>query len=93
MSSPCVEPKSPFSGEVPQKSSRRRSAGTGLRAGWFRVPEFRSLSGYPASAQLRRATVSTASNIAEGCGREGERELVTYLSLAAIKATKQQSVQ
>jgi four helix bundle protein len=35
------------------------------------------------SAQVRRAAVSIASNIAEGCGRDGERELARYLVIAA----------
>jgi four helix bundle protein len=33
--------------------------------------------------QLRRATVSIPSNIAEGCGRTGDRELACFLSFAA----------
>ena len=33
--------------------------------------------------QLRRAAASAPSNIAEGCGREGERELARFLSIAA----------
>jgi four helix bundle protein len=32
--------------------------------------------------------VSIASNIAEGCGREGERELARYLSIAAGSASE-----
>ena len=34
------------------------------------------------SAQVRRAAVSIASNIAEGCGRDGECELARYLVIA-----------
>ena len=33
-------------------------------------------------AQLRRAAVSTASNIVEGCGRDGRNELLHFLSMA-----------
>ena len=33
------------------------------------------------SAQLRRASTSIASNIAEGCGRSGNRELDRYLQV------------
>ena len=40
------------------------------------------------TAQLRRAAVSCASNIAEGCGREGEPELARYLSMAAGSASE-----
>jgi len=35
------------------------------------------------TAQLRRSAVSIGSNIAEGCGREGERELSQFLRIAA----------
>jgi four helix bundle protein len=38
--------------------------------------------------QLRRAATSVASNIAEGCGREGERELARFLSIAAGSASE-----
>lgn len=33
-------------------------------------------------AQLRRASVSIPSNIAEGCGRNGQNELKHFLSIA-----------
>ena len=38
--------------------------------------------------QMRRAGVSIASNIAEGCGRGGNRELVRFLSIALGSATE-----
>src|SRR5512138_573702 len=38
--------------------------------------------------QMRRAGVSIASNIAEGCGRTGNRELVRFLSIALGSATE-----
>jgi len=38
--------------------------------------------------QMRRAGVSIASNIAEGCGRGGTRELVRFLSIALGSATE-----
>ena len=40
------------------------------------------------TVQLRKAAASTASNIAEGCGREGERELARFLSIAAGSASE-----
>jgi four helix bundle protein len=38
--------------------------------------------------QMRRAGVSVASNIAEGCGRAGNRELVRFLTIALGSATE-----
>ena len=37
---------------------------------------------YGLSSQLRRAVVSIPSNIAEGCGRESNRELYHFLNVA-----------
>ena len=37
---------------------------------------------YALGQQLRRAAVSIGSNIAEGCGRGGNRELMRFLSIA-----------
>ena len=37
---------------------------------------------YGITQQLRRAAVSVTSNIAEGCGRAGDRELIRYLKIA-----------
>ena len=60
----------------------------------FVLDVYRESQGFPAeerfglTAQLRRAAVSCASNIAEGCGREGERELARYLSIAAGSASE-----
>jgi four helix bundle protein len=38
--------------------------------------------------QLRHSAASIPSNIAEGCGREGERELARFLSIAAGSASE-----
>lgn len=43
---------------------------------------------YGLAAQMRRAAVSVASNIAEGTGRGGEREFLHFLYLALGSATE-----
>ena len=40
------------------------------------------------SAQMRRAAVSIGSNIAEGCGRRTNRELLPFLYIAAGSASE-----
>jgi four helix bundle protein len=52
------------------------------------VNVYRATSGFPVqerfglTSQMRRAAVSIGSNIAEGCGRFGNRELVQFLQIA-----------
>ena len=56
------------------------------------ISTYRHTDSFPASerlgltAQMRRAAVSIASNIAEGCGRRSNRELLPYLYIAAGSA-------
>jgi len=40
------------------------------------------------TAHLRQSAISIPSNVAEGCGREGERELARFLSIAAGSASE-----
>ena len=40
------------------------------------------------TAQMRRAAISIGSNIAEGCGRSGDREFVHYLHVALGSASE-----
>lgn len=40
------------------------------------------------TAHLRKSATSVASNIAEGCGRQGGRELARFLSIAAGSASE-----
>lgn len=39
-------------------------------------------------SQMRRASVSIGSNIAEGCGRGGDREFASFLHIALGSATE-----
>ena len=47
---------------------------------------------YGLSSQMRRAAISVASNVAEGCGRFGNRELVRFLQYA-LGSTSELEVQ
>ena len=40
------------------------------------------------TAQIRRSSASVPTNIAEGCGRDGERELARFIAIAAGSASE-----
>jgi four helix bundle protein len=58
------------------------------------VAIYRATNRFPASerfgltSQMRRSAVSIGSNIAEGCGRFGNRELVHFLQMAQGSASE-----
>ncbi|HEX7981218.1 MAG TPA: four helix bundle protein [Gemmatimonadaceae bacterium] len=58
------------------------------------VTVYRMTSDFPTderfglTAQMRRAAVSVGSNIAEGCGRRGNRELLQFLYIASGSASE-----
>jgi four helix bundle protein len=52
--------------------------------------EFPASETYGLTAQIRRASVSIPSNIAEGCGREGDAELRRFLLIAQGSASELQ---
>ncbi len=52
------------------------------------TPAFPSQERYGLTAHLLKSAVSVPSNIAEGCGRESDRELARFLSIAAGSASE-----
>jgi len=50
--------------------------------------DFPSVERFGLSQQMRRAAVSVGSNIAEGCGRRGNRELLNHLYIASGSASE-----
>jgi four helix bundle protein len=59
------------------KQARAAAKAVYLATGTFPVSERSGLA-----AQMRRAAVSVGSNICEGCGRHGDRELIHFLQIA-----------
>ena len=55
---------------------------------------YRATSGFPnterygLTSQMRRAAISVPANIAEGCGRSGNRALIAFLHVALGSATE-----
>jgi four helix bundle protein len=62
------------------------------RARVLAILVYRATAAFPAderfglATQMRRAAVSVGSNIAEGCGRRGNRELLNHLYIAFASA-------
>ncbi len=46
------------------------------------IDKFPSMENYALASQLRRAVVSISSNIAEGCGRRTEKDVIQFLYIA-----------
>lgn len=54
----------------------------------FGNPEFPSSGMYGLTSQMKRASVFISSNIAEGCGRHSDQELIRFLYIALGSASE-----
>ena len=55
----------------------------------YRITEsFPQKEAYGLTSQIRRAAASVSANLAEGCGRTGDRELARFCSIAAGSASE-----
>ena len=62
-----------------------------IEAVYAATADFPSNERFGLTQQLRRAAVSIASNIAEGCGRETDTEFARFLSIATGSASECES--
>ncbi|HHH29670.1 MAG TPA: four helix bundle protein [Polyangiaceae bacterium] len=92
---PSWTPSAPAAPSATRPSVRSRSGGSDYREClWSLIRRYQQSRSFPAderfglTSHLRKSATSIPSNIAEGCGREGERELARFLSIAAGSASE-----
>jgi len=85
------ESRYPFSMQNPEKLRVTQSARGLAVALYTATGRFPASERFGLTAQMRRAAVSISSNIAEGCGRSGARELIHFLHIALGSASELES--